>query len=504
MNRLSPLILTLALILLLAACGEEAPIPTIAPQATVPADTPLPADDPEPAETETLVSAPEPTATPSPAPEPTETASPEPAASQLALEALANLEYQSEFTESGTAPLVDGEYREPAAPGSASEIRVMLTEYVAFGELNGEPTAAVILVSDSGGSGTFYDLAVVVEQDGEPVNVATTLLGDRVRINDLTIEDGQIVVDLVTQGPDDPFCCPTQQMVNTYELQGDQLVLASSEIVGTVEAPPTATTSADSAAAATAEAEADSGGADTETSFFPDAIQMDLQELADSFEWEVVDASPIPPGPGGMGFPRHIVLGFDGEDPLETPVTERRVMYLFPVDAYINLYAASGNDRVGAQVQRLQELIDGADGRQGSPTGTMPLLPPPNSLMDRWVGFADLDFNDGRGISYISDSPFRQSIGVWTNEGTGYYYQGLTEDGRFYVSLWWPVSTTSLPDTAGDASPEVAEQASASRESYDAYMLETKNALNALGPADWTPDLSMLDAMMASLTFQYD
>ncbi len=32
---------------------------------------------------------------------------------------LKNMEYQSDWTQSGTAPLTDGEYREPAAPGSA-------------------------------------------------------------------------------------------------------------------------------------------------------------------------------------------------------------------------------------------------------------------------------------------------------------------------------------------------------------------------------------------------
>ncbi len=84
----------------------------------------------------------------------------------------------------------------------------MLSDHVAYGELNGEPAAAVVLVSNSGGSGTFYDLAVVVERDGEPVNVAVTLLGDRVRIDSLAVEEGRIVVDLVTQGPGEPFCCP--------------------------------------------------------------------------------------------------------------------------------------------------------------------------------------------------------------------------------------------------------------------------------------------------------
>jgi heat shock protein HslJ len=143
------------------------------------------------------------------------------------VEALRNAEYKSEWTKSRMVQLAGGEYREQAAPGSATETVVMLTDQIAVGELNGQPAAAVILVTDPGGSGTFYDLAVVVEQDGQLVNVATTTLGDRVQVNSLSIENGQIVVDLVTHGQDDPMCCPTKQVSQTYELQGDQLLKTS-------------------------------------------------------------------------------------------------------------------------------------------------------------------------------------------------------------------------------------------------------------------------------------
>jgi hypothetical protein len=169
-------------------------------------------------------------------PEETPTPSVEPAAatpeSQPAAAAgdwtaiLKNLSYQSYITQSGMAPLVDGEYREPAAPDSAAEIVVLLTDFAATGDLNGDgaPDAAVALATNSGGSGVFYDLAAVVVEDGRPVNVAIMPLGDRVQINSLTIQDGQIMVDMVTQGPDDPMCCPTQPVVEIYALQGYELV----------------------------------------------------------------------------------------------------------------------------------------------------------------------------------------------------------------------------------------------------------------------------------------
>ncbi len=97
---------------------------------------------------------------------------------------------------------------------------------------------AAILVSQTGGTGTFYDLAVLQEVDGVLGDAATTYLGDRIVINSLTIVEGQIVVDMVVQGPEDPFCCPTQRVIQTYVMQGGELVQVSSEVTGTVESQP--------------------------------------------------------------------------------------------------------------------------------------------------------------------------------------------------------------------------------------------------------------------------
>jgi hypothetical protein len=145
----------------------------------------------------------------------------------LTAEALQNAEYQTEWTPEGAVRLEDGEYRAPAAPGSASEIVISLTEYMAVSELDGQPAAAVILYSSGGGSGTFYELHIMVEKNGQPHDVAWTQLGDRVQINSLAIEGSKITVDMVTHGPDDPMCCPTQQVVQTYALQGKELVQTS-------------------------------------------------------------------------------------------------------------------------------------------------------------------------------------------------------------------------------------------------------------------------------------
>ena len=124
--------------------------------------------------------------------------------------------------------LKDGIYQEPI-PDSAASIYVSLLDEAAFGQIAGQPAAAVTLATNTGGTGTYIDLAVVTFAEDAATNVATTMLGDRVQVNSVEITaDGNIVVDMVEAGPDDPLCCPTQHVINTYALQNGELVEISS------------------------------------------------------------------------------------------------------------------------------------------------------------------------------------------------------------------------------------------------------------------------------------
>ena len=70
-------------------------------------------------------------------------------------ETLGNMIYPSEWTRSGQAPLVGGVYEEPAAPGSASNIVIRLTDSLAVGRIGDQTMAALVIVTDPGGSGIF-------------------------------------------------------------------------------------------------------------------------------------------------------------------------------------------------------------------------------------------------------------------------------------------------------------------------------------------------------------
>ena len=150
---------------------------------------------------------------------------------ELAVGALGDLTYQGilDMPITLNGGRFDGE---PAVEGSAGHPMVtLLPESTAYGDLNGDgrPDSAVMLAAESGGSGTFVYMAVVSLEDGRPVNLATTQLGDRVQVKELAIENGQIVVTLLTQGPDDPMCCPTQTETRVYRVEGSELIQVDGE-----------------------------------------------------------------------------------------------------------------------------------------------------------------------------------------------------------------------------------------------------------------------------------
>ncbi len=107
-----------------------------------------------------------------------------------------------------------------------------------IGDLDGDGQAEVVtvLVSDTGGSGSFYHLVALRQSDdGGLEHFATYFLGDRLKIPSLTIEDGGIESVMLVPDEDDALCCPTQRVDLRYELDGDAITLESEHRSGPLE-----------------------------------------------------------------------------------------------------------------------------------------------------------------------------------------------------------------------------------------------------------------------------
>jgi heat shock protein HslJ len=125
---------------------------------------------------------------------------------------------------SGAVTLRNGEYREFVAPGSATEMVVKLTDKRAFGKVDGREAAAVVIITDPGGSGTFADLALLIWGPEGWVNADTVLLGDRVKVHAVSIREDEIFVNMKTHGPGDALCCPSQEKMMLFRVKADHLI----------------------------------------------------------------------------------------------------------------------------------------------------------------------------------------------------------------------------------------------------------------------------------------
>jgi hypothetical protein len=145
-----------------------------------------------------------------------------PPGKEQAVQQLKNAEYQLRH---GRVKLNNGHFE---ARSGSTYLGVDLGNRVAFGDLNGDGAedSAVILWSNTGGSGSLVELVALINRNGTFQQAAAHPLGGNVGVQNLSIRSGRIVVEMLKHGPDDAHCCPTVPVTEIYQLQGGRLVLA--------------------------------------------------------------------------------------------------------------------------------------------------------------------------------------------------------------------------------------------------------------------------------------
>jgi heat shock protein HslJ len=141
----------------------------------------------------------------------------------LTLKELKNASYSGIEGLKGPFKLVDGKWRgRPYKKGSASRPVVTLVgDLRVMGDLDGDgiEDAVVLLNYAPGGTGQLLYLAVMARKKGKIENIATALIGDRVQIRDVRIEQNRILVDAVQAGPKDAMCCPGEVITRAWILE---------------------------------------------------------------------------------------------------------------------------------------------------------------------------------------------------------------------------------------------------------------------------------------------
>lgn len=210
----------------------------------------------------------------------------------------------------------------------------------------------------------------------------------------------------------------------------------------------------------------------------PEHVTIDLQLIATKFTGKVVSTVPNKRESSIFmnGEPEHLRFAFDN-DKLSGDVRYReRQLLLYPINAYRELFGNTSREQIkfDRKIRLLQQLIAKSP---KSIADVIPVLPSVENMQLFCSQIRYLDFADGAGVRFVTR--YAMETSPTTNEMIFYTFQGLTSDGRYYISVFYPITAKDLPETA--------------------VVLTTLNFLNRQASSDFRPDLARLDNMVKSL-----
>ena len=221
--------------------------------------------------------------------------------------------------------------------------------------------------------------------------------------------------------------------------------------------------------------------------------QADFGGSTFSYEPQIassVAGEEVPAVETGQGAPWEIQpattkFSFDGY-PVADSFTAPEIL-IFPVKDFESM-----SDVASKTIEDLRQVI--AVHPQPVSIKTLPFLPTWNAAQIMHSKVAYFPFENGQGVRYLTQ--YGQGISPINNKYLFYTYQGLTSDGKYYVSAILPVTNAILPP---DDSTIPGGDMQAFANNYLNYIADMQNKLDAQPEDAFIPSLTMLDNMIKSM-----
>ena len=180
---------------------------------------------------------------------------------------------------------------------------------------------------------------------------------------------------------------------------------------------------------------------------------------------------------------------------------------VYPLDRFDDAYAISPqmvkyiNDHIAGLRKALKDPSFRLDGQ-------IPHLEYEDSWDEFYVKVRDFDFPSGSGIIFVTRWSIESEL--MSNRNLIYRFEGITSDGKFYVTAEMPVSVAFLPDDMptefegytyenlykGDSNSKDAEAR------IDEYRKSITTRLENLSSNDYSPNLEKLEAIISSFRIE--
>jgi len=185
--------------------------------------------------------------------------------------------------------------------------------------------------------------------------------------------------------------------------------------------------------------------------------------------------------------PATITFSFDGY-----PVTGNDhdpQILVFPVTDFEKM-----NDTAAKEIEDLRQVL--AVHPQTFPDNGLPFLPTWNAAQVFHTKVSYFAFRDGQGVRYLT--MYAQNFATVNNKVLFYTYQGLSSDGKYYVSAILPVTNAILaPD---DSIP--GGDFNKFSQNIKNYMAAMHDKLDAQPEDAFIPSLTLLDDMIKSIAIK--
>jgi hypothetical protein len=167
-------------------------------------------------------------------------------------------------------------------------------------------------------------------------------------------------------------------------------------------------------------------------------------------------------------------------------------VYVYPVDEYIQV-----NEDVAGTIEKLKIIIN-------SPSQPMPeylpFLPTFNAGQVFHSNERPVLFQNGTGIRFLTQ--YAQAPYPANNHDLFYTFQGITNDGAYYVSAILPINAAFLSADGNPDTPLPTDGVPFDWNNYEndaAHFDLVKQKLNTTDPNAFTPSLINLDALIQSI-----
>lgn len=232
--------------------------------------------------------------------------------------------------------------------------------------------------------------------------------------------------------------------------------------------------------------------------------------LASEVKALTVPASIPEPGevafPFDAAYPEHVAFGLVGTYPHEPPSFIKPEVRVYPTADFRKTFKPFPG--ISAEVERnLKRLRQLVSTRPRDFAGVPPFLPQlTRDTLALRAHTHYVRFRGGAGLACVLQT--QQEEQPVNNQSLSYEFQGLTDDGRFFVTAQFPVAAPFLANDRDDARYEGFEHPDcydctarlrAFQRKYRAYAAGLARRLERLPAADFSPSLHMYDELLSSI-----